>query len=620
MNNHKFVIKAVLSGQRLNISIPLLVSGTIAYVGIEATASVEWADCTIICSIKKVGDVAYSSYVLTYDPQSGKCYFFTNTKVTLNAGEYEIWFVGIQYENYDIYYRITTESKIIRVLANGYYDQITPAEELPLYEQAIAIAGQAKQTADEIMELYETGQLMGPPGPPGTAAQIISVQSEYEELDPPIPWVSVINTGSTTEAELLFKFYNMKAKDAPTDYILVQDEEPNSPTNKMWIKDNNDNRIRIYTADECDMLFSETFGTYNEETVESVDKGACTFSAPGEFPIIDMEIQIGPVQEGDGDPSSSNIRDFTGFTQCRVNVLSENITGGLTRYRQLNSVTGEMVTTSTADYYCSSFIPAKNYFYVDIQIAASGTRYMCVNAYDKSNNFLANVHYATKSKSAHVILNLALPEGTEYVRYSLGKGPNGKVYYAAGNTGYITFDWSDIGDIYAGSFNPITGEIKVLPYYASYNNEALVGPWLSDRDVYSAEASPTVGAKVIDLGGQPTKYQIQGTEILTNKGDNNIISRIGSPYAYTDLSVTFGAYIKAVQNHADRLYNDIRNNIAPVEQENTSTRAYSQGEYFFLDKAFCKAKTSIAIGATFTLGTNYEETTIGAELFAALNP
>ena len=56
--------------------------------------------------------------------------------------------------------------------------------------------------------------------------------------------------------------------------------------------------------------------------------------------------------------------------------------------------------------------------------------------------------------------------------------------------------------------------------------------------------------------------------------------------------------------------------IAPIENGTTASTNYAQGAYFIHNGKFCKAKTSIASGATFTKGTNYEETTVAAELIA----
>lgn len=59
--------------------------------------------------------------------------------------------------------------------------------------------------------------------------------------------------------------------------------------------------------------------------------------------------------------------------------------------------------------------------------------------------------------------------------------------------------------------------------------------------------------------------------------------------------------------------------IAPIENGATASQAYTAGQYFLKDNKLCKALTSIASGATFTLNTNYSITTVAAELYAAIN-
>lgn len=53
-----------------------------------------------------------------------------------------------------------------------------------------------------------------------------------------------------------------------------------------------------------------------------------------------------------------------------------------------------------------------------------------------------------------------------------------------------------------------------------------------------------------------------------------------------------------------------------VETGTTATQAYAKGAYFYANNRFCKAKTAIASGDTFTSGTNVTYTSIGAELKA----
>lgn len=91
-----------------------------------------------------------------------------------------------------------------------------------------------------------------------------------------------------------------------------------------------------------------------------------------------------------------------------------------------------------------------------------------------------------------------------------------------------TADWTTpAGTVYAGSADVVSGDIKAAPYYASYNGETLVGPWVSSMDVYDPEETPTTGAQVVDLGGAMTEYHITGQDIVTLVGDNYIWSDSG---------------------------------------------------------------------------------------------
>ena len=99
---------------------------------------------------------------------------------------------------------------------------------------------------------------------------------------------------------------------------------------------------------------------------------------------------------------------------------------------------------------------------------------------------------------------------------------------AIGDTTTYSMDWTTpAGTVYAGSADIVTGDIKAAPYYASYNGETLVGPWISSMDAYDPEGTPTTGAQVVDLGGTMTEYHITGQDIVTLVGDNYIWSDSG---------------------------------------------------------------------------------------------
>jgi hypothetical protein len=130
-----------------------------------------------------------------------------------------------------------------------------------------------------------------------------------------------------------------------------------------------------------------------------------------------------------------------------------------------------------------------------------------------------------------------------------------------------------------------------------------VNTWLSTNNV-----------TVVYPLATPITYQLTPTEVATLVGTNNIFADTG------DVSVTYKAdtkgYVDGKIAEIKQINSDM---IAPTEDGATASQAYAQGKYFLRNNQFCKAKTAIASGATFTLGTNYEVTTIAAELFTALN-
>lgn len=96
--------------------------------------------------------------------------------------------------------------------------------------------------------------------------------------------------------------------------------------------------------------------------------------------------------------------------------------------------------------------------------------------------------------------------------------------------------------VYGGTVNVTTGALTATyGVISSYNNETLPGTWLSDRDLYAAGTTPTVGAKVVYELESPVVHQITPVEVQTIAGTNNIWADIGN------VSVTYytniGGYI-----------------------------------------------------------------------------
>ena len=81
--------------------------------------------------------------------------------------------------------------------------------------------------------------------------------------------------------------------------------------------------------------------------------------------------------------------------------------------------------------------------------------------------------------------------------------------------------------VYGGTLDVVNGELKVVPYYASYNGETLEGEWISDRDVYAVGTTPTIGAQVVNIGATPTTYPLTPTQVKSLLGTNNVWADTG---------------------------------------------------------------------------------------------
>lgn len=267
MVNPRFVIKAVISGQRLNINVPLTVSGTVNYIGVEAKCTSEWDGCTIVGYVLQPSTGFYAQMALIYDQEKDLYYFPNAERLVLSAGEWTIWFVGIVAESGQEKYRVTTETRVFTVYANEFEKRL-PQGNITLDEEAIARATDAQNKANLVLDLYNKGKLTGPKGDPGDPAEIGFVQASVDNTtDNPSCEVTVTESPDNTY-NMQFAFSGIKgakgdtgatgpkgdtgAQGAPgrdgtdgrdgvdgetiDDYVLVQAEQPTSETNKMWLK------------------------------------------------------------------------------------------------------------------------------------------------------------------------------------------------------------------------------------------------------------------------------------------------------------------------------------------------------------------------------------------------
>lgn len=84
--------------------------------------------------------------------------------------------------------------------------------------------------------------------------------------------------------------------------------------------------------------------------------------------------------------------------------------------------------------------------------------------------------------------------------------------------------------IYGGELNVLTGELKITKSgITSYAGETLPGTWISDRDVYAENTTPTTGAQVVYDLAQPIIYHLSPLDVRTFLGLNNIgVNAVGN--------------------------------------------------------------------------------------------
>ena len=304
MSDTRFTLNAQLSGQRLSISLPLTVSGTVNYLDVVAKGNDSWDNCTVTCYlVNENGDVTRLGLEYRYAVE-GYVYPSDN-RFTLSAGQWSVWFSGVRMAGSVVTYRIVSEIKTFIVKANDFY---ISAETNPpqLSEQAYALANTAYQLANALDNAWKAGDLTGEQGVPGVPADIgevtatvdnnvgtpscdvtvtkdpdeensynmdfdfknIKGERGYRGYKAVIDGVGVtvsqttgIPTASATVTEtqgdnnyrIDFEFGGIKGETGDTidDYVLVQPTQPTSQTNKIWV-DSGDDPITLPTPEDFD--------------------------------------------------------------------------------------------------------------------------------------------------------------------------------------------------------------------------------------------------------------------------------------------------------------------------------------------------------------------------------
>ena len=389
------------------------------------------------------------------------------------------------------------------------------------------------------------------------------------------------------------------------------------------------------------------------------------------MPMRSVEVAIEPVQEGEGDPSPDNVRPITGWTRAKVTRTGKNLFDEVyTNIRVGSIVTYKPVFVGSGIFTLSSTAPnsgsGNSLFLLSGNVgtgASSGT-----------NGVYAGRPITMPSVDGYVTIGYRNYQDIDPREYKsqLEVGSVATNYESyQGQTYEVTFP-AEAGTVYGGMLDVVSGKLVVdravkdmgsatwkynpssgLFYYTQSNIKTGV-PVTDELDLlicscYATTDKPGSG-RVLDgmigtgsaghlsntsiivndsryddpdafketVTGQticyklanPTEITLTPTEIKTLLGTNNIWSDAGNT------SITYPADTKT---YIDNRINSTRRLIAGIETGFTASKAYAVGDMLIIGDDLYKVASAIASGATITVGTNVNKTTVAEQLIALAN-
>jgi hypothetical protein len=260
--------------------------------------------------------------------------------------------------------------------------------------------------------------------------------------------------------------------------------------------------------------------------------------------LLALSISLTPYQPGTGDPSPTNIRPISGYSAVEVTRTGKNLLNVTATSRTYNGITmtvnedGTITANGTAT-------PTASFYLCDLTDAFSEGTYVlngCPSggtvggydlrmyqgssgfAYDRGDGATftgrSNVRAGLVVNNGKTVNNLTFKP---MIRLASISDPTYEPYKS--DTYPITLPQT----VYGGTVNVLTGEIiSSWAMIDSYAGEPLPGKWLSDRDVYTAGATPTTGAQVCYELAEPVRLQAAGTDVALLSGYNTIWSDAGT--------------------------------------------------------------------------------------------
>lgn len=220
-----------------------------------------------------------------------------------------------------------------------------------------------------------------------------------------------------------------------------------------------------------------------------------------------------PTQEGTGTPSPENIRPIKGRGSVTVERCGENLLdeARFPIYKSKNNLIVNSKMTLPSGTYTVCVLQVANGVYAD--------------GVDDYATYNSNKHTFTLARQTAVKLSAywskGRPENCEKIWLVEGNEWRPYIPYT-GQTNTMTLPET----VYGGEVDAVTGEGKrTWGIINNYAGETIPREWISDRDVYSVDKNPTVGAQVAYRLAEPVPFTATGAQpIPALAGVNTVLT------------------------------------------------------------------------------------------------
>ena len=372
------------------------------------------------------------------------------------------------------------------------------------------------------------------------------------------------------------------------------------------------------------------------------------------YPMIRLSTETDPTFE----PYENNC-PISGWDECEVDRVGKNLFDGSKENHGFLASNGSITESAGDNWYYTDYIQITD----KVSISTSGAglgNLPSVVWYDENKNYIGGESYANRLN-----MSFNLPSTAKYIRVSfytswvdtlqIEKSSTATTYEPYKGKTY-TIDLN--GTIYGGTIDATTGVMTVdrvkdtftvgtgdyirnLSAEPKYIKEQTVSCAISDKMLPSYNTTETTHfyfdtnsrISIFNYTGDsltfdvcyelatPITIQLTSQQIQLLDGYNLISANTGDiSITTTDIKGAIGQADALIETNtqAIREIDSLNDSIfGTVENGTTASKAYAQGDYFVKDIKMCKALTSIAQGATFTLGTNYAQYTL-AEILKAI--